>query len=104
MDHRRLAEYLVKIYPKDYKICKPLSINPNIHEFLENLYGLTSNDYKKLLDTLDMQSKITWWRTMQIRYQRYSDVIVRVFPYVPKNISSSNGSYNPKILEPRKQF
>ncbi len=34
MDHRRLAEYLVRIYPQHYKICDPRSDDPNVKDFL----------------------------------------------------------------------
>lgn len=49
MDHRRLAEYLAKLHPNEFKICAPDSLNASIKEFLENLYGLTHAKYKKLL-------------------------------------------------------
>lgn len=58
MDHRRLAEYLVRIFPNQYKICTPDALNLNVKEFLDNLYALPSIKYKKLLDSLDAESKV----------------------------------------------
>jgi len=78
MDHRRLAELLTKVFPKDYKIYFPASLNEDINEFLTNLYELTPLDYHKLLETLDATSKTTWWKTIQIRYQKYMIVPIKI--------------------------
>lgn len=80
MDHRRLAEYLVKIFPQNYKICTPDSINPGVKEFLENLYGLTPQKYAKLLESLDAESKVSEWKIIRIRYQKYDKIPVKILP------------------------
>jgi len=49
IDHRRLSELLVRVFPKMYKIGQPMAINKSINDFLVNLYELTWTDYNKLL-------------------------------------------------------
>lgn len=40
MDHRRLAIVLVNIFPQEYVIYEPQSLNKDINDFLVNLYLL----------------------------------------------------------------
>lgn len=86
MDHRRLSELLVNLYPKEYIIYSPYSIQKDINDFLTNLYILSNSDYKSLLESLDSISGITFWKTFKIKYQRYLNIPVKVIPYTPKNI------------------
>jgi hypothetical protein len=72
MDHRRLAEYLVRVSPHEFKIGTPHNANPNVKDFLENLYGLNQQKYRKLLESLDGESKVAEWKSVRAICQKYA--------------------------------
>ncbi len=85
MDHRRLSELLVNLYPNEYVIYSPQSIQKEVNDFLTNLYLLSSQDYKSLTESLDQISGVLFWKTFKIKYQKYANNHVRVLPYTPSS-------------------
>lgn len=49
MDHRRLTEFLAKLFPSDFALVYPHALQKEVHEFLTNIYILSNNDYQILL-------------------------------------------------------
>lgn len=72
-DHRRLADVLVKTFPKDYVIYQPNALQKDVHDFLSNLYLLIATDYKAMLESIDANSGVDFWESFNIRFQKSFD-------------------------------
>ena len=70
IDHRRLTQILVRLFPKTYQCTDPRSMEPLTNQFLVNLYEMVPSDFNKLLELMDRQSQVTFWKTIHIRCQK----------------------------------
>ena len=64
LDHRRISELLIKLYPEKYTIGRIGSMRRDIHKFLHGIYELSTKLYYDLYRNVDRVSKITWWQEM----------------------------------------
>lgn len=68
MDHRRLSEWLLQLFPTHYSIGEPLALDSEISLFLKSMYDLPAQDYKHMLTIIDKLSKTQLWRNLQIKF------------------------------------
>mgnify|MGYP000853172266 CR=1 FL=1 len=61
LDHRRLSELLLHLFPKEYTIGSIDAFHVDEKEFLRKVYYLNDEDYVKCYLTLDSISNCTWW-------------------------------------------
>jgi hypothetical protein len=61
LDHRRISELLVNLFPAEYSLGPPESPHPKVREFLERMYDLSGEDYYNLYYKIDNISRVKWW-------------------------------------------
>lgn len=65
-----MSEVLIKKFPKAYTISMPEEPKTKVEVFLKNLYELSISDYKKLCETVDQESKVGWWKQLQLAMRK----------------------------------
>lgn len=107
MDHRRLAEVLVKVFPSDYIIYQPEALQKEINDFLANLYLLTSDDYNTLLQSFDEISNVSFWGSFKIKYEEHLKNPLFIFPYMhtekPEEIRWADSNCLDSLYTPEEQ-
>lgn len=66
LDHRRMSQLLINLYPKHYYTGKVHSTDPNAAPFLKSLYEMNGEEYYRLFTKIDKISKIKWWSKILI--------------------------------------
>lgn len=69
LDHRRLSELLVNLYPTNY-VCNYSSLpKDQSQSFIISSYELTPKQYFEIYLQIDKISDIAWWSQIMTRYQ-----------------------------------
>lgn len=64
LDHRRLSELLYNLHTDIYYKGPCRHSNPELYDFLINLYELPANHYFQLYNKVDSISHIEWWKEL----------------------------------------
>ena len=95
LDHRRLAEYLVHVNPKRYKIGAPLALDEEFCSFLQSMYKLSQERYRYMLEVMDKISGLTVWKSMRIKCGNNAVKIERDRDRPSKIVSMNEGRVRP---------
>lgn len=61
LDHRRISELLINLFPTEYFLGPLDSPHPKVLEFLEKMYELSGEEYYNLYYKIDNISRVKWW-------------------------------------------
>jgi hypothetical protein len=61
LDHRRMSEILLHLFPGEYEIGEVRNSHPDINSFMAKMYEMEGGDYYHLFIKIDRISKVRWW-------------------------------------------
>ncbi len=67
LDHRRLSELLLHLFPKKYTLGTYEALHHDVKEFITKTYYLSNDDYVQAYLLLDEISECTWWSDIKLR-------------------------------------
>ena len=65
-----MTSILVSVCPDEYQLTKVGSSIPQINKFLNQTYELSDEDYYECLNTLDQNTGVRWWSSLQELIQK----------------------------------